>query len=262
MEYDEEEESKGDASSEDTKDLESDSESESGCQDLEEKDEHGNTRKRTHLSPTPTRRLTSHHHQHHNLLSKAKAGKEPGQGSNATRRVKQFSPAAYKFYMEQHIENLFKTRSQREGRRMKLESELMTSDFNDGDKEVLRRILYQKESNHNRLRRAKMDRSMFTKIRPIGVGAFGEVALVRKIDTDQLYAMKTLRKADVLKRNQVAHVKAERDILAEADNEWVVKLYFSFQDEQHLYFVMDYIPGGDLMSLLIKLNLFDEDLAR
>lgn len=64
----------------------------------------------------------------------------------------------------------------------------------------------------------------------IGVGAFGEVALVRKIDTNNhLYAMKTLRKTDVLKRNQVAHVKAERDILAEADNEWVVKLYYSFQ---------------------------------
>lgn len=50
-----------------------------------------------------------------------------------------------------------------------------------------------------------------------------------KVDTHRLYAMKTLRKADVLKRNQVAHVKAERDILAEADNEWVVKLYYSFQ---------------------------------
>lgn len=62
-----------------------------------------------------------------------------------------------------------------------------------------------------------------------GVGAFGEVALVCKLDTHRLYAMKTLRKADVLKRNQVAHVKAERDILAEADNEWVVKLYYSFQ---------------------------------
>jgi len=57
----------------------------------------------------------------------------------------------------------------------------------------------------------------------------GEVALVRKIDTQLLYAMKTLRKSDVLRRNQVAHVKAERDILAEADNEWVVKLYYSFQ---------------------------------
>ena len=63
----------------------------------------------------------------------------------------------------------------------------------------------------------------------IGVGAFGEVTLVKKVDSKHLYAMKTLRKADVLKRNQVAHVKAERDILAEADNEWVVKLYYSFQ---------------------------------
>lgn len=64
------------------------------------------------------------------------------------------------------------------------------------------------------------------------MGAFGEVALVLKMDTHRLYAMKTLRKADVLKRNQVAHVKAERDILAEADNEWVVKLYYSFQVRQ------------------------------
>ena len=74
-----------------------------------------------------------------------------------------------------------------------------------------------------------MDKSLFKQIRTIGVGAFGEVALVRKLDTQHLYAMKTLRKSDVLRRNQVAHVKAERDILAEADNEWVVKLYYSFQ---------------------------------
>ncbi|KAL5009753.1 hypothetical protein ScPMuIL_012058 [Solemya velum] len=74
--------------------------------------------------------------------------------------------------------------------------------------------------------------------------------------------MKTLAKNDVLKRNQVAHVKAERDILAEADNEWVVKLYYSFQDRENLYFVMDYVPGGDLMGLLIKLGVFDEPLAR
>lgn len=127
----------------------------------------------------------------------------------------------------------------------------------------MRRMLNQKESNYIRLKRAKMEKSMFTKLKTIGVGAFGEVALVRKIDTPNLlYAMKTLKKADVLKRNQVAHVKAERDILAEADNGWVVKLYYSFQDRDNLYFVMDYIPGGDMMSLLIKLGIFSEDLAR
>ena len=85
---------------------------------------------------------------------------------------------------------------------------------------------------------------------------------MRKTDTNQLYAMKTLRKTDILKRNQFAHVKAERDILAEADNEWVVKLYYSFQDEKNLYLVMDYIPGGDLMALLIKKGFFEESFAK
>ena len=70
---------------------------------------------------------------------------------------------------------------------------------------------------------------MFEHVATLGTGAFGEVDLVRKRDSGKLYALKTLRKRDVLRRNQVAHVKAERDILAEADNEWVVKLYYSFQ---------------------------------
>ncbi|KAI2799720.1 Serine/threonine-protein kinase lats1 [Blomia tropicalis] len=176
--------------------------------------------------------------------------------------IKNYSPAAFKFYMEQHVENLIKSQKQREHRREQLESEMAKLNLSDADQCEMRRMLRQKESNYIRLKRAKMDRSMFTKIRTIGVGAFGEVSLVRKTDVNQLYAMKTLRKVDVLKRNQIAHVKAERDILAEADNEWVVKLYYSFQDEYNLYFVMDYIPGGDLMSLLIKYNVFHEDLAR
>uniref|UniRef100_A0A673G0W9 non-specific serine/threonine protein kinase n=1 Tax=Sinocyclocheilus rhinocerous TaxID=307959 RepID=A0A673G0W9_9TELE len=128
--------------------------------------------------------------------------------------------------------------------------------------EQMRMMLCQKESNYIRLKRAKMDKSMFEKIKTLGIGAFGEVCLARKVDTGALYAMKTLRKKDVLLRNQVAHVKAERDILAEADNEWVVRLYYSFQDKDNLYFVMDYIPGGDMMSLLIRMGIFQEDLAQ
>lgn len=123
-------------------------------------------------------------------------------------------------------------------------------------------MLCQKESNYIRLKRAKMEKSMFKRIKTLGIGAFGEVCLARKEDTGSLYAMKTLRKKDVLLRNQVAHVKAERDILAEADNEWVVRLYYSFQDKDNLYFVMEYIPGGDMMSLLIRLGIFKEELAQ
>jgi serine/threonine protein kinase len=89
------------------------------------------------------------------------------------------------------------------------------------------------------------------------------VDLVRKKDDrHMLYAMKQLQKSDIFTKNQAAHVKAERDILVVANSEWVVKLYYSFQDDENLYMVMDYVPGGDLMNLLIKFGVFDEKLAR
>uniref|UniRef100_A0A146SDL4 non-specific serine/threonine protein kinase n=1 Tax=Fundulus heteroclitus TaxID=8078 RepID=A0A146SDL4_FUNHE len=177
-------------------------------------------------------------------------------------RIKTYSPFAFKFYMEQHIENVMKTYQQKLNRRLQLEQEMSKAGLSEAEQEQMRKMLNQKESNYNRLRRAKMDKSMFVKIKTLGIGAFGEVCLTRKVDTGALYAMKTLRKKDVLNRNQVAHVKAERDILAEADNEWVVRLYYSFQDRDSLYFVMDYIPGGDMMSLLIRMGVFPEHLAR
>ncbi|XP_023258026.1 serine/threonine-protein kinase LATS2 [Seriola lalandi dorsalis] len=177
-------------------------------------------------------------------------------------RIKTYSPFAFKFYMEQHIENVMKTYQQKLNRRLQLEQEMSKAGLSEAEQEQMRKMLNQKESNYNRLRRAKMDKSMFVKIKTLGIGAFGEVCLTRKVDTCALYAMKTLRKKDVLNRNQVAHVKAERDILAEADNEWVVRLYYSFQDRDSLYFVMDYIPGGDMMSLLIRMGVFPEPLAR
>ncbi|XP_007898866.1 serine/threonine-protein kinase LATS2 isoform X2 [Callorhinchus milii] len=177
-------------------------------------------------------------------------------------RIKSYSPFAFKFFMEQHVENIMKTYQQKLNRRFQLEQEMSKAGLSEGEQEQMRKMLNQKESNYNRLKRAKMDKSLFVKIKTLGVGAFGEVCLAQKVDTNALYAMKTLRKKDVLSRNQVAHVKAERDILAEADNEWVVKLYYSFQDKDSLYFVMDYIPGGDMMSLLIRMGVFQESLAR
>ena len=186
---------------------------------------------------------------------------DSGIEEESTPRRPTVPPEAFKFFIEQHIENIIKSYHQRMQRRHKLEQEMAKRSLDDATSEQMRRILYQKESNFLRLKRAKMHKDMFNTVKPLGIGAFGVVSLVKKVDTGKLYAMKTLRKADVLRRNQVAHVKAERDILAEADNEWVVKLFFSFQDIENLYFVMEYIPGGDMMSLLIKLGTFPEHLT-
>ena len=60
-----------------------------------------------------------------------------------------------------------------------------------------------------------------------------QVRLVQKKDTGHVYAIKILRKADMLEKEQIAHVRAERDVLVEADHQWVVKMYYSFQVKYH-----------------------------
>ena len=191
-----------------------------------------------------------------------RAGAEKKDEERRMSKVRNYTPEAFKFYMEQHIENVLKTHQARTERRMQLEAEMNKVRLSEEARKQVRLWLNQKESNHIRLKRANMDKSMFEKIKTLGIGAFGEVALVQKKDNGALYAMKTLRKSDVLQRNQAAHVRAERDILSEVDNDWVVKLYHAFQDKTNLYFVMAYIPGGDMMSLLIKKGIFEEPLAQ
>jgi protein-serine/threonine kinase len=67
----------------------------------------------------------------------------------------------------------------------------------------------------------------------------------------------------MFKKDQLAHVRAERDILADSkDNPWLVKLHASFQDAAYLYLLMEFLPGGDLMTMLIKYEIFSEDITR
>jgi len=74
--------------------------------------------------------------------------------------------------------------------------------------------------------------------------------------------MKTMRKTEMIRSNQLAHVRAEKDFLSSASSPWVVELFYSFQDTHNLHLVMEYLAGGDLMSLLIKKDIFPEDMAR
>lgn len=71
-----------------------------------------------------------------------------------------------------------------------------------------------------------------------------------------------MKKEEMYKKNQILHVRAERDVLSEAKIPWIVELKYSFQDEFYLYLVMEFCPGGDLMSLLIHKDILSEDEAR
>lgn len=118
------------------------------------------------------------------------------------------------------------------------------------------------EVDHLRFLRAKEAPQNFTTLKVIGKGAFGEVKLVQKKTDGKIYALKSLVKAEMLKKDQLAHVRAERDILAESDSPWVVKLFATFQDSTFLYMLMEFLPGGDLMTMLIKYEIFSEDITR
>lgn len=86
--------------------------------------------------------------------------------------------------------------------------------------------------------------------------------MVEKIGCGRVFAMKTMRKTDMIKSKQLAHIKSERDILSMTSSPWVVELFYSFQDHNYLNLVMEYLPGGDLMGLLIKKDVFPEEMAR
>lgn len=102
----------------------------------------------------------------------------------------------------------------------------------------------------------------FESIAIIGRGAFGEVRVCRYKETGEIVALKKMNKTEMISKNHLAHVRAEKEVLALASNPWIVGLKFSFQDEKYLYLVMEYLPGGDLMTLLIKKDIFTEEEAK
>ncbi|KAG0230363.1 Serine/threonine-protein kinase [Actinomortierella wolfii] len=170
--------------------------------------------------------------------------------------------AAAKYRLEHYYSQSLEQAIERSERRIELEARLEKESGSDERKMRQLATLGRKESQFLRLRRTRLGLDDFVTVKVIGKGAFGEVRLVQKADTGKIYAMKTLRKADMFKKDQLAHVRAERDVLAESESPWVVQLYYSFQDPLYLYLIMEFLPGGDLMTMLIKYDTFSEDVTR
>ncbi|KAJ2865246.1 rim15, signal transduction response regulator, partial [Coemansia erecta] len=103
----------------------------------------------------------------------------------------------------------------------------------------------------------------FVLLKPISKGAYGSVYLAKKRTTGEYYAIKALRKADMIAKNQISNVKAERAIMmAQTGSPFVVRLLYTFQSRTNLYLVMEYLNGGDCASLLKAIGTLPEDWAR
>ena len=97
--------------------------------------------------------------------------------------------------------------------------------------------------------------SKFKLILPIAKGGYGSVGLYKKMSTSDTYAIKTVNINCMKDKKLSSSLKTEQNILKEINNDYVVNSYFIFQDKKNYYFVMEYLPGGDVYTLLSKNNL-------
>ena len=100
----------------------------------------------------------------------------------------------------------------------------------------------------------------------LGTGSFGRVRLVKfgaaKAGDTQYYALKILKKSEVIYLKQVEHVKTEKKLLETITHPFIVNLMGAFQDPQNLYLMMEYIIGGEFFSHLRKAGRFPNDTSK
>ena len=149
---------------------------------------------------------------------------------------------------------------------------LVNSTASSKQPHFLSSIEYEDSSSHYSSEINKQD---FKILKVIGRGSFGKVYLVQKKDNEKLYAMKTLKKDLTIQQqtyqstkgkcfilsltNNNCDVLAEREILEKIDHPFIVKLHFAFQTPSKLYFVMDFLNGGELFYHLKKEGRFSEN---
>ena len=102
----------------------------------------------------------------------------------------------------------------------------------------------------------------FQPLKLLGKGSFGKVILVNYLTNNKVYAMKILKKEEIIKRKQINHIKTERLLLEKLNHPFIAQLQFAFQDEQKLYLVTEFLQGGELFFHIKRKTCFKENTAK
>jgi serine/threonine kinase 38 len=167
-----------------------------------------------------------------------------------------------KTYIEMRYNKMKKEESDKKDEWEELNKRMDDMGLSSTEKQLIKQEILHQEAEKFRENRREITVYDFEPIAIIGRGAFGEVRIVRHKLTNEILAMKKIIKSEMIRKNQVQHVKSERNVLALAESPWVVDLKYSFQDEKILYLVMEYLCGGDLMNILIKRDILPENEAK
>lgn len=132
----------------------------------------------------------------------------------------------------------------------------------DDDSGPVEQVAIEDMGDSSRRQTQKVSVDDFDLLKVLGKGSFGKVMMVRKKDTQKIYALKTLRKAALVKRNQLMHTRTERSILQNIKHPYLTSLTYAFQTPDKLYLVMDYCGGGELFFWLKKDRRFSQNKAR
>ena len=130
------------------------------------------------------------------------------------------------------------------------------------EKQKIKKEIYNQEVAKFRKAREKQSIRDYESIAIIGRGAFGEVHVCREKKTGKIYAIKKIKKYILVIKNQIRHILNEQILMSKASSPWIVELKASFQEDDYLYLVMEYLPGGDLMNLLIQKDTLTEKEAK
>ena len=132
------------------------------------------------------------------------------------------------------------------------------------DEEKLKILSEMRQLEAEDLRKSRKKQTIrdYESLKIIGRGGFGEVHVCREIKTGKIVAIKKIKKDLLAQKNQIIHVKNEQLFMSKVKSPWIVELKASFQEGDYLYLVMEFLPGGDFMNLLIKKDKLNEDEAK